>query len=65
MPSTVAAALDASAGLTVSEINGTLTVTGQLSHPALAAWREVAKACAIDHCRLTAETSSTRFMICA
>ena len=53
MPSTVAAALDASAGLTVSEINGTLTVTGQLSHPALAAWREVAKACAIDHCRLT------------
>lgn len=53
MPSNVAAALNASAGLAVSEINGTLSAAGRPTAAALAAWREVAKACTVDHCRLT------------
>jgi len=53
MPSNVAAALNASAGLAVSEINGTLTAAGRPTAAALAAWREVAETCATYRCRLT------------
>jgi hypothetical protein len=53
MPSNVAAALSVSAGLAVSEINGTLTAVGRPTAAALAAWREVAETCAADRCRLT------------
>lgn len=53
MLSILAAALDASTGLTVDEINGTLTAVGRPTHAVLVAWREVAVACASDRCRLT------------